>query len=58
MECQDIVQIDGYWTTQKMIMTTLATSHKTIYEMKDIQYDKDINPAFFTVSALERGQVK
>ena len=58
MECQDIVQIDGYWTTQKMIMTTLSTSHKTIYEIKDIQYDNDINPAFFTVSALEREQVK
>ena len=58
MECQDIAQIDGYWTTKKMIMTTLTTSHKTVYEMKDIQYDNDINPAFFTVSALEREQVK
>ena len=58
MECQDIVQIDGFWTTQKMVMTTLTTNHKTVYEMKDIQYNNDINPAFFTVSALERGQVK
>ena len=58
MECQDIVQIDGYCTTQKMIMTTLTTNHKTVYEMKDIQYDNDINPALFTVSAMERGQVK
>ena len=58
MECQDIAQIDGYWTTKKMIMTTLTTNHKTVYEMKDIQYDNDINPAFFTVSALEREQIK
>ena len=58
LECQDITQIDGYWTTQKMIMTTLATNHKTLFEMKDIQYDKEINPSFFTVSALEREQVK
>ena len=56
--CEDIEQIDGYWTTQKMTMTTLTTNHKTVFEMKEVQYDKDINPAFFTVSALEREQVK
>ena len=58
MVCEDIREQDGYWTTGKMTMITIPTNHTTVYEVKEIKYDTDINPSFFTVSALERGQVK
>ncbi|MBB5226251.1 outer membrane lipoprotein-sorting protein [Treponema ruminis] len=56
--CEDISQISGYWTTKKMTMTNVQTKHKTVYEIKDVVYDKDVDPKFFTVSALERELVK
>lgn len=56
--CENIKQIKGYWTTQKMTMTNVQTNHKTIYEIKDLKYDEAVNKSFFTVSSLERELVK
>jgi hypothetical protein len=58
LTCEDISQISGYWTTRKMTMTNVQSKHKTVYEIKDIVYDKDVDPKMFTVSALERELVK
>ena len=58
MKCENISQINGYWTTQKMTMTNVQTKHYSIYESRDHQYDIPINAGFFTVSALERELVK
>lgn len=56
--CESIQQIKGYWTTQKQTMVNVQTNHKTIYEIKNLKYDEKVNESFFTVSALEREQVK
>ena len=56
--CENIKQVKGYWTTQKMTMTNVQSNHKTIYEVKDLKYDEAVNTSFFTVSALERELVK
>ncbi len=56
--CENIKQIKGYWSTQKMTMTNVQTNHKTVYEVKDLKYDEKVNESFFTVSALEREQIK
>jgi hypothetical protein len=41
-----------------MTMTNVQSNHKTIYEVKDLKYDEDVNASYFTVSALERELVK
>ena len=56
--CESIKQVKGYWTTQKLTMTNVQTNHKTVYEIKNLKYDEKVNESFFTVSALEREQVK
>jgi len=58
LTCENIKQVKGYWSTQKMTMTNVQSNHKTIYEIKDLQYDEKVNESFFTVSALERELVK
>ena len=55
--CENIKQIKGYWTTQKMTMTNVQSNHKTVYEVNNLKYDEKINESYFTVSALEREQV-
>ena len=51
-------QVNGYWTTLKMTMTNVQTNHKTVYEVNNLKYDEKVNESYFTVSALEREQVK
>lgn len=58
MTCENISQIDGYQTTKKTTMENIQTKHTTIYEVKDIVYDKGVDKNFFNVSALERELVK
>lgn len=58
LTCESIQQVKGYWTTLKQTMVNVQTNHKTVYEVKNLQYDEKINESFFTVSALEREQVK
>ena len=58
LTCENIKQVKGYWTTQKMTMTNVQSNHKTVYEIKDLKYDEKVNESYFTVSALEREQVK
>lgn len=58
MVAEDIKQIDGYWTTLKSTMKNVQTNHQTVYELKDIVYDKGVDANFFTVSALEREIIK
>ena len=58
LSCDVIEQINGYWSTTKMTMTNVQTNHSTVYEMKNLQYDVPVDKSYFTVSALERGQVK
>lgn len=58
MTCENITQIDGYWTTLKTTMRNVQTEHQTVYELKDVAYNKDVDANYFTVSALERGLIK
>lgn len=56
--CEDITLDNGYWTTRKLTMTNVQSKHKTLYEIKEIVYDGDVDPKIFTVSSLERELVK
>ena len=58
LTADDIKQVNGYWTTLKQTMTNVQTNHKTIYEVKNLKYDEKVNESYFTVSALEREQIK
>ena len=58
LECEDIKQIDGIWTTGKMTMKNIITNHTTILEVKDVRYNQNIADSIFTVASLERGTVK
>ena len=58
LTCDVVEQVNGYWTATKMTMTNVQTNHHTVYELKDLQYDIPVDKNYFTVSALEREQVK
>ena len=58
LTADNIQQVNGYWSTLKMTMTNVQTNHKTVYEVKNLKYDEKVNESYFTVSALEREQVK
>lgn len=58
MTCENIEKIDGYWTILKITMSNVLTNHKTVYEIKNISYDKGVDANIFTASALERELVK
>jgi hypothetical protein len=46
---------DGdYWTVDKMVMESVKKSHKTILEMKDVQYNSGIDEWRFTERGLHR----
>ncbi|MBR1912882.1 MAG: outer membrane lipoprotein-sorting protein, partial [Treponema sp.] len=55
LECSDIKQIDGIWTTGKMYIKNVLTNHSTLLEMKDVKYNVPLKDNIFTVAALERG---
>lgn len=53
-----IEQIDGIWTATVMEMKNLQDGHATRIELRDIEYDRELDDALFTVSAIERGKIK
>ena len=58
LTCSDISQIDGIWTTGKMFIENVQTGHSTLLEMKNVQYNTDLSDSLFTVSAIERGNIR
>ena len=58
LSCDVIEQINGYWATTKMTMTNVQTKHSTVYEVKNLKFDIPVDTSYFTVSALEREQIK
>ena len=58
LTCENIQKINGYWATLKMTMKNVQTNHQTVYELQNIQFDIPIDTNYFTVSALEREQIK
>lgn len=58
LTCSNIRQIDGYWTTGKMVMENVQTGHSTTLEMTNISYDQPLADNLFTVAALEKGTIK
>ncbi|MCR5764255.1 MAG: outer membrane lipoprotein-sorting protein [Treponema sp.] len=58
MKCSDIKLIDGIWTTGKMFMKNVKTGHSTLLEMKDTKYNMNLDDNMFTVSSIERGNIR
>ena len=58
LECSQIEKIDGYWTTQKMLMTNVQKKHSTLLEMKNVSYGVDVDDSLLTVASLEKGRVR
>ncbi len=58
LSCSDIKQINGFWTTGKMFIKNVQTNHSTLLEMKDVQYGLELSDSLFTVSSIERGNVR
>jgi len=51
-------KVNGFWTALKMVMDNTSKEHKTLLEMKDVQYDQGIKDSLFRVSTLQRGRVQ
>ena len=58
LSCSDIKQIDGIWTTGKMFMKNVKSGHSTLLETKDVKYNIELSDSLFTVSVIERGNVR
>ncbi|MDD7201815.1 MAG: outer membrane lipoprotein-sorting protein [Sphaerochaetaceae bacterium] len=57
MVSEDIQTIDGYPTIGKMTIQNVQTGHKTILEMSDVAYDRNLDDSLFTVATIERGNL-
>jgi outer membrane lipoprotein-sorting protein len=53
-----IRQIDGIWTAQRMEMTNVQNKHSTVIEMSDIRFNAPLDDNLFTVTSLERGNLR
>lgn len=51
-------KVNGFWTALKMVMDNTSKEHKTLLEMKDVQYDQGIKDSLFRVSTLQRGRIQ
>ena len=56
MEVQDLREVSGYWTPIKATMTNVQTGHSTSIEIKNIEFDKGVNPKIFTQSFMSSGR--
>ncbi len=54
----NIKKQDGFWTAFKMEMDNKQENHKTILEMKKVQYNQNLKNSLFRVSTLERGRIR
>jgi outer membrane lipoprotein-sorting protein len=50
-------KVNGFWTALKMVMDNTSKEHKTLLEMKEVQYDQGIKDSLFRVSTLQRGRI-
>jgi outer membrane lipoprotein-sorting protein len=58
LRVSDIRQIDGIWTAQRMEMTNVQNKHSTLIEMSDIRFNTPLEDSLFTVTNLERGNLR
>lgn len=54
----EIGKKDGFWTAFRMEMDNIQEKHQTILEIKEVEYNIDIDENLFKVSTLERGRVQ
>ncbi len=58
LSCSEIKKIDGFWTTERMLMTNVQKNHSTLIEMKNVSYGVEIDESLLTVAALEKGRIR
>jgi hypothetical protein len=56
-EAREVRKIDGFWTTIIGQMTNVISKHKTVLHTKDMQYNRGLDDAIFTVATLQRGRL-
>lgn len=54
LKVENIEKIGGYWMGKKMQMETVKSSHKTVVELAQIEYDTGLSDQIFTVRNLKR----
>ncbi len=55
---KDFTLAQGRWFAGIVTMSTVETGHKTTLEMRQVKYDMDLNPAYFTTRFLETGRTR
>lgn len=58
LDVKRLEQIDGIWVATEIEMKTTkdkATLHKTILKLDNVQFNQDIDEAFFSVRRIEKG---
>ncbi|MDY6122003.1 MAG: outer membrane lipoprotein-sorting protein [Porphyromonas sp.] len=58
LELSEIRKVDGVWTAQKMEMSNVQTGHKTVLELRNVQFDRPLDESKFSVSVLEKGSLQ
>tara|TARA_B100000029_G_C17530362_1_gene943048 strand:+ start:696 stop:1505 length:810 start_codon:yes stop_codon:yes gene_type:complete len=55
---KNITKIDGIWTAKTLQMITTKNKklvHKSIFQLKDIRYNTDVNDQIFSTEVMQRG---
>ncbi|MCP4634044.1 MAG: outer membrane lipoprotein-sorting protein [candidate division Zixibacteria bacterium] len=52
----EINQVDSYWTPMKTVMHNVQIDHKTVMEVKNINFNKKLPDKIFTKTYLESGR--
>lgn len=54
LAASNIEQVGGIWTIKKMEVSTPSKKTKTMLELVNVQYDKDVPDNTFTTQNLEK----
>jgi outer membrane lipoprotein-sorting protein len=53
---EEIDEVDGIWTPQRLEATNHRTGHRTVIRFLDVDYESELPDDLFTERALERGR--
>ena len=54
-ENKDIRQVSGIWAAHRIEITNHLTGHRTVLQLKELDYESEVDDGIFTIRALEKG---
>ncbi len=54
-ENKDIRPVSGIWAAHRIEITNHLTGHRTVLQLKELDYESEVDDGIFTIRALEKG---